>query len=243
MRTLLSYLLTPIFYLAFGLILVVFDPLQRITLKLFGHRAHDTIISVITGSLTNSTRILGATYKVEGREHLPDDRPLIFTANHQSMYDIPPIFWFFRKYHPKFVVKQELARGIPTISYNIRNGGSVTIDRKNPKQAIHQIQKLGQFINKKKFAAVIYPEGTRSRSGSMKPFKTAGVSALLDAAPDALLVPLTINRAYQFTSKGLFPLQVGVRMEYIVHEPIENTGDTNAIIAKAEAAVRSALKE
>jgi 1-acyl-sn-glycerol-3-phosphate acyltransferase len=77
----------------------------------------------------------------------------------------------------------------------------------------------------------------------MKPFKTAGVSALLDAAPDALLVPLTINRAYQFTSKGLFPLQVGVRMEYIVHEPIENTGDTNAIIAKAEAAVRSALKE
>jgi 1-acyl-sn-glycerol-3-phosphate acyltransferase len=159
------------------------------------------------------------------------------------MYDIPPIFWFFRKYHPKFVVKQELARGIPTISYNIRNGGSVTIDRKNPKQAIPQIQKLGQFINKKKFAAVIYPEGTRSRSGSMKPFKTAGVSALLDAAPDALLVPLTINRAYQFTSKGLFPLQVGVRMEYIVHKPIENKGDKNAIIAQAEAAVRSALKE
>lgn len=77
----------------------------------------------------------------------------------------------------------------------------------------------------------------------MKPFKTAGVSALLEAAPDALLVPLTINRAYQFTSKGLFPLQVGVRMEYIVHEPIENKGDKNAIIAQAEAAVRSALKE
>ena len=243
MRTLLSYLLSPIFYLAFGLVLVLFDPLQRITLKLLGHRAHDAIISIITMSLTNSTRILGATYKVEGRELLPDDRPLIFTANHQSMYDIPPIFWFFRKYHPKFVVKQELARGIPTISYNIRNGGSVTIDRKNSKQAIPQIQKLGQFINKKKFAAVIYPEGTRSRSGAMKPFKTAGVSALLDAAPDALLVPLTINRAYQFTRKGLFPLQVGVHMEYIVHEPIENTGDKSAIIAQAEAAVRSALKE
>ena len=243
MRTLISYLLSPIFYITFGLILIIFDPIQRIVLKLFGHRAHDAIISIITMSLTNSTRTLGATYKVEGRELLPDDRPLIFTANHQSMYDIPPIFWFFRKYHPKFVVKQELARGIPTISYNIRNGGSVTIDRKNPKQAIPQIQKLGQFINKKKFAAVIYPEGTRSRSGFMKPFKPAGVSALLDAAPDALLVPLTINRAYQFTSKGLFPLQVGVRMEYIVHEPIENTGDNSAIIAQAEAAVRSALKE
>jgi 1-acyl-sn-glycerol-3-phosphate acyltransferase len=243
MRTLISYLLSPIFYITFGLILIIFDPIQRIVLKLFGHRAHDAIISIITMSLTNSTRTLGATYKVEGRELLPDDRPLIFTANHQSMYDIPPIFWFFRKYHPKFVVKQELARGIPTISYNIRNGGSVTIDRKNPKQAIPQIQKLGQFINKKKFAAVIYPEGTRSRNGFMKPFKPAGVSALLDAAPDALLVPLTINRAYQFTSKGLFPLQVGVRMEYIVHEPIENTGDNSAIIAQAEAAVRSALKE
>ena len=177
MKTLLSYILTPLFYLAFGLVLVIFDPLQRITLKVFGHRAHDAIISVITGLCTNSTRILGASYKVVGRELLPDNRPLVFAANHQSMYDIPPIFWFFRKHHPKFVVKKELAKGIPTISYNIRNGGSVTIDRKNPKQAIPQIQKLGRFINEKKYAAVIYPEGTRSRSGEMRAFKPAGLVA------------------------------------------------------------------
>ncbi len=242
MKTLLSYILTPLFYLAFGLVLVIFDPLQRITLKVFGHRAHDAIISVITGLCTNSTRILGATYKVVGRELLPDNRPLVFAANHQSMYDIPPIFWFFRKHHPKFVVKKELAKGIPTISYNIRNGGSVTIDRKNPKQAIPQIQKLGRFINEQKYAAVIYPEGTRSRSGEMRAFKPAGLVALLEAAPDALLVPLTINRAYLFTQKGLFPLTVGVKMEYIVHPPLENTGDKLALISEAEAAVRSALR-
>ena len=78
MKTLLSYILTPLFYLAFGLVLVIFDPLQRITLKVFGHRVHDAIISVITGLCTNSTRILGATYKVVGRELLPDNRPLVF---------------------------------------------------------------------------------------------------------------------------------------------------------------------
>ena len=116
----------------------------------------------------------------------------------------------------------------------------MTIDRKNPKQAIPQIQKLGRFINEKKYAAVIYPEGTRSRSGEMRAFKPAGLVALLEAAPDALLVPLTINRAYQFTQKGLFPLTIGVKMEYIVHPPLENTGDKLALISQAEAAVRSA---
>jgi len=243
MKTVLSYLLTTISYVCFGLVLVVFDPIQRITLNLFGHNAHDKVISAINFFLVGCMRILGASIKIEGCfDELPSDRPLIFAANHQSMYDLPPIFWYLRKVHPKFVVKKELGKGIPTISYNIRRGGSVMIDRKNPKQAVTEIKKLGQLIQEKKLGAFIFPEGTRSRSGAMKPFKAAGLEALLQSAPDALLVPLTINHTYQFTEKGAFPLAIGVRVSYYVHDPLENKGDHTALIAAAEEAVRSKLK-
>jgi 1-acyl-sn-glycerol-3-phosphate acyltransferase len=242
MKTVLGYLLTPIFYLCFVLVLVIFDPIQRISLNVLGHNAHDRVVSSINFWLMASARVLGASFTIEGNRDLPTDRPLIITANHQSMYDIPPIFWYFRKHHPKFVVKKELGKGIPTISYNIRRGGSVMIDRKNPRQAVPEIHKLGALVQQHNFAAVIYPEGTRSRSGAMKPFKAAGLEALLQSSPDALLVPLTINHTYKFTEKGLFPLAIGVRASYYVHDPLENKGDHTALIAAAEEAVRSKLK-
>ena len=242
MKTLLSYLLTPIFYLCFGSVMVVFDPIQRISLNLFGHKAHDNVITLINYLLMGAMRVLGAQFEIKGHLNLPTDRPLIIAANHQSMYDMPGIFWYFRKHHPKFVVKKELAKGIPTISYNVRRGGTVTIDRQNPKQAIVAIYQLAHLIQQHKFAAVIFPEGTRSRSGAMKPFKPAGLQALLKKAPDALLVPLTINNTYKFTFKGMFPLAFGVKVSYYIHEPLENKGDHLALIATAEEAVRSKLQ-
>lgn len=242
MKTLLSYLLTPIFYLCFGSVMVFFDPIQRISLNLFGHNAHDRVISIINYLLMGAMRVLGAQFEIKGHLNLPTDRPLIIAANHQSMYDMPGIFWYFRKHHPKFVVKKELAKGIPTISYNVRRGGTVTIDRQNPKQAIVAIYQLAHRIQQHKFAAVIFPEGTRSRSGAMKPFKPAGLQALLKKAPDALLVPLTINNTYKFSYKGMFPLALGVKVSYYIHEPLENKGDHLALVAAAEEAVRSKLQ-
>ena len=61
--------------------------------------------------------------------------PVVFVANHQSLYDIPPFIWFMRSNHPKFISKIELAKGIPSVSYNLRHGGAALIDRKNPRQS------------------------------------------------------------------------------------------------------------
>ena len=69
--------------------------------------------------------------------------PLIIVSNHQSMNDIPPIIWYMRKYHPKFVSKIELGKGIPSVSYNLRHGGSALIDRKDSKQALVAIARFG----------------------------------------------------------------------------------------------------
>ena len=71
------------------------------------------------------------------------------------MYDIPPIIWYLRKYHPKFISKIELGKGIPSVSYNLRHGGSVLIDRKNPRQSLPAIMKFADYIREKNRAAVI----------------------------------------------------------------------------------------
>ena len=84
-----------------------------------------------------------------------------------------------RKFHPKFVSKKELGKGIPSISYNLNHGGSVLIDRNDPKQAISVIKELSQYIQKTNRSAVIFPEGTRSKTGRPREFAKSGLKILL----------------------------------------------------------------
>ena len=88
------------------------------------------------------TNLLGTTFKFENIESVPKNVPIIFVSNHQSMYDIIAMIWYLRRFHCKFVSKKELGKGIPSISFNLRHGGSVLIDRKDPKQAIPAIKGL-----------------------------------------------------------------------------------------------------
>ena len=80
---------------------------------------------------------------------MPESGPLIIVTNHQSMYDIPPLIWYLRKYHPKFVSKKELGKGIPSVSFNLRHGGSALIDRKDRRQARAELERLGAYIEKR----------------------------------------------------------------------------------------------
>ena len=67
--------------------------------------------------------------------------------------------------------KKELAKGIPSISYNLKHGGSVTIDRKNPDESIEKIKNFAIDLNAKKLAVCIYPEGSRSKDGKVITFQ------------------------------------------------------------------------
>src|SRR5690606_28152377 len=122
--------------LIFGCILVVFHVIQWICFNLFGYEAHKKSADGLLLFLVLNTYMLGTKYKIIGLDKLPSDIPLIIVSNHQSWYDITSLGWYMRKVHPKFVSKIELGKGIPSISYNLRKGGSVLIDRKNAKQSI-----------------------------------------------------------------------------------------------------------
>lgn len=243
MQKILSYPLSIVFYLFLGLSLVIFHPIQWICLNVFGYQAHKKSVDVLQWFLMRSANVLGTTFSCKGEEKIPLNQPIIYVANHQSMYDIVMIIWFLRKTHPKFVSKKELGKGIPSVSFNLKHGGSVLIDRKDPKQALPAIRSLGQYIQKFNRSAVIFPEGTRSKNGSPKRFAENGVKMLCKFAPEAYVVPLTINNSWKLFRLGMFPMGLGSKVSLEVHNPIKvSEVDFATLFEKTEQAVVSAIK-
>jgi len=143
--------------------------------------------------------------------------------------------WLLREFHPKFVSKIELGKGIPSVSYNLQHGGSVLIDRKDPRQALPELKKMGEYIENNCRSTVIFPEGTRTRNGHPKPFASNGLKILCKYAPDAWVVPVTINNSWKIFRYGNFPLGMGNKLRFTVHPPIKVADfDFNALFEKTE---------
>lgn len=217
---LFSYIVSSIYGLLFYAILLLFHPLQWLGLKLFDYEGHKRVVDVMNWCLMKVLLVLGIRIKFRNAHHIPKGKSLIIVSNHQSMFDIPPISWYFRANHPKFVSKKELGRGLPSVSFNLRHGGSVLIDRKNPKHAIAGLMEFGATLKKNSWSGVIFPEGTRSRTGKPKEFSTNGLKMLVKKNPEALVVPITINHAWQMFRYGKFPFGLGKNITLDVHEPI-----------------------
>ncbi len=239
MRKFLGYILTPIHYLLFGLWLVVFHPIQWICFNWFGYKAHKWAVDILNFCLESSYYALGDTVTFINKQNLPVGRPMIFVANHQSLYDIPVLIWHLRKYHAKFISKIELTKGIPSVSYNLRHGGAANIDRKDARQSIMEISKLGIRMKENRWSAVIFPEGTRSKDGQMRQFQAAGVATLLKKCPEALIVPVAINNAWKMQRYGSFPLNTFIRMTWEVLPPIEpGKRPVDEVVTEAELAIK-----
>jgi 1-acyl-sn-glycerol-3-phosphate acyltransferase len=244
MRKFFGYILSPIHYLLFGLVLVVFHPVQWICFNVFGYRAHKWSVDFMNSLLTASYYALGNTVKFINHQNLPIGRPIIFVANHQSLYDIPVLIWFLRKYHAKFISKIELTKGIPSVSYNLRHGGAANIDRKDSRQSIMEIGKLGTRMKENKWSAVIFPEGTRSKDGKLKMFQAGGVAALLKKCPEALIVPIAIQNSWKMVQYGTFPLSTFTAMSWEVLPPIEpDKRPAEELVNQAQAAIRQKLNQ
>lgn len=240
MRKLIGYLLTPIFYICFSVLLVIFQPIQWLCLKLGGYTAHKKSVDLLNFFLTSCNYTLFNTVHFIDNKNLPVNTPIIFVANHQSTFDIPPMIYFLRRFHGKFISKIELAKAkIPSISFNLLHGGAANIDRKDPKQSIAEILKLANNMKQKQWSAFIFPEGTRTKTGKMKTFSVGGIATLLKKNPNALVVPVAINGSYQMVKYGMFPLRPFTKMSWEVLNPIQTEGLTaEEIVKKAEDMIR-----
>lgn len=219
-----SYPLTTVFWLLFGLMLLIFEVAQRTCFYIFGYQAHKKSVDLFNGITVLLLQVLfGTKFNIEDNSNIPKDTPVLVVSNHQSMWDVSPIIWFLRRLHPKFVSKKELGKGIPTISFNLKYGGSVLIDRKDREQATVQLENFAKYLNKTKRAGVLFAEGTRSMDNNMKPFKPGGLKTLIKNMPDAYILPLSITNSWKLQRYNNFPIPFGIKYKMILHPAIKIT--------------------
>ena len=219
MRKAIGWLLTPLHLVVFMTVLLIFHVAQMVALA-FGYAAHKRVVDYLNLGVLASLKVVGARIDFDCAQALPSELPLIVVANHQSMYDIPMLGWMLREHHPKFVAKIELTKGLPSISYNLRHGGSVSIDRSDARAAMRAIQKFGKTVEEHRYAACIFPEGTRARDGVMKEFNHAGLLALIRTTPSAVIVPVAIDGSWELMRYRMRPVPFGVRVRCTALAPI-----------------------
>ncbi len=242
MKKIASYILSSVFYLFYGSFLILFHGLQWIGFNIGKYRGHKIAVDFMNCTFTYLLYILGTRIELISRHPIPKDVPLIVVSNHQSMHDISPLSWFLRKHHPKFVSKIELGKGIPSVSYNLTHGGSVLIDRKDPRQSLIALRNFGKYIEKNNYAAVIYPEGTRSKDGVPKRFSENGLKMLTKFSPSAYIIPVTINNCWKLNKYGMFPLEIGVKITFELHEAIEaKSMKFEDLFQKVEATIKNSV--
>jgi len=242
-HSLASWLLTIPFLFAFGATLVVFDPLQRIA-RLFGQRPQEFVAGSMQVVLVFAIRISGMRLIVERSPLARPNAPYLIVANHQSMFDIPILGATLFSNYPKYVSKRELARWLPGISYNLRRGGNAIIERGNRRQATAAIREMGAQAQARGVSAVIYPEGTRSRSGELRRFKKPGTLALFEAAPRLPIVPVSIDGSWKLLAHNLLPLPFGTEVRIHIGEPIERAEgeDGEALLREVREQIEKTLE-
>ncbi|WP_264845049.1 lysophospholipid acyltransferase family protein [Capnocytophaga catalasegens] len=226
MKKIFSYPLSILHYIAYASFLIFFHPLQWISIHIFGRKTHRKCVEILNFFLVNFLKITGNGVKFHFKNSIPENVPILFVPNHQSVYDIPPLIWFLRKYDPKFVGKKELDNGTPSIGINLKNNGSVLIDRKNQKESIAKLAEFAKYLSKNKYTGVIFPEGTRSRNGKLKPFKTTGLKIMMKYMPEGYIVPITINNSWKIVHYGTFPIGLCNDVNFITHQPIPISSDS-----------------
>ena len=234
----LAYPIAIVYYFFFFFLLLFFHPIQVVCYRLLGYGAHKKSVELLNLLLLGCLRIVGAHVVFSQTDKLQEGTSYIFASNHQSTYDIPPLIWYLRKHHAKFISKKELGKGIPSISFNLRYGGGALIDRKDRISAVHEIKSFCRRVRKNNWSVVIFPEGTRSRDGKPKPFQPGGLKTLLSELPEAKLVPVSISHSWKLAKWNYFPFPIGVRVFVNVQSPIETTGQPiSALIETLEKAV------
>jgi len=182
----------------------------------------------------------GIRYSVTWTEPLDHDRAVVFCSNHQSNID-PPVLFAALHSRVHILYKQELD-AIPILARAFRLGGFIPIDRRHREAAMRSIEAGARSIQSGN-SFLIFPEGTRSKTEALLPFKKGGfIMAIKAQAP---LVPVAIQGGRAAMRKGSWLIRP-VRTRIHVGSPIETTGldleQRDEVIARVRGAIEALMQ-
>jgi 1-acyl-sn-glycerol-3-phosphate acyltransferase len=161
----------------------------------------------------------GTPVRAEGLELIPRDRPLIYASNHSSMFDIWALFATLPG-SVRFVAKRELFR-IPLLGRAMRAAGHIPIDRAAHRRAFEAYDEAAGTIQRGTSSIIVFPEGTRSRTGELLPFKNAPFA--LAIAAQVSIVPVYVHHTFEILPKGAWRLRPRP-IRLLVGTPIATAG-------------------
>jgi 1-acyl-sn-glycerol-3-phosphate acyltransferase len=208
-----------------------------IGLSALGHTSH-TVHRVAGAWARSILTVSRIRVVVRGLERIRPEQPYVFMSNHQSNFDIPVVLGFLPVQF-RWLAKTELFK-IPIFGRAMRGAGYISIDRSDRPSAFESLRRAAEII-RGGVSILVFPEGTRSLDGRLKPFKKGGFVLAIEAGVP--IVPVAILGTHAIMPKGsllIRPRDVNL----CIGEPIATTAYTlrtkEALMEQVRHAIRSA---
>lgn len=178
----------------------------------------------------------GVTVDIKGIEHLLKDKPQILASNHQGAFDILALQAFI-PIQFRWVAKKSLFK-IPIVGWSMSLAGYVGIDRERAGSAYKSIEEAAEKV-KNGTSVLIFPEGTRSATGELLPFKRGGF--LLAVKSGVPVMPISIQGTKDIMKRRSVLINPG-RIKIVVGRPIQTIGvDEKFLMDKVRHAIEEGL--
>lgn len=177
----------------------------------------------------------GVRVRVRGLERLTPGRTYVFVSNHQSIYDIPVLFWSL-PYQLRIIAKESLG-SFPFLGWHLRRTGHMLVDRRKPDP--HAVFDWASRLTLQGLSLIVFPEGTRSRDGRVGRFKGGSFHLALEAGLP--IVPLSVIGSRHVMLKGRLATYPG-DVTLVVHDPIDTAGMSGAHAKEFGERVRQIIK-